>query len=288
MSKIEIKNLNKAYGEKQVLKNITLNIEHGKIYGLLGENGAGKTTLLNIINNRTLFNSGEVLIEGEAVSENSKGISKIYYMNDKDLVPEDMKIADLFKWTKEFYEGFDIEYAKSLSVRFKLDIKKKYKSLSTGYKSIAKVITCLASGADYMFFDEPVLGLDAKHRDMFYKEVLKIYAEKENTILISTHIIEEVSDLLERVIIIKDGVIIKDEEVETLLGTAYSVSGKGTDVESYINGKEVVSVEVLGGYKKATIVGEKANKEEIKKLGLEEGKVELQKLFISLTSEGEE
>ena len=287
MGKIEIKNLSKNYGEKDVLKDITLSIESGKIYGLLGENGAGKTTLLNILTNRTPYKVGEVLVDGEKVDENDNILSKIYYMNDKDLVPEEMRIRDLFKFTKEFYPNFNMEYANNISKRFKLDISKKYSGLSTGYKSIAKLITCLASGAEYLIFDEPVLGLDAKHRDMFYKEVLKIYSEQENTIIISTHIIEEISSLLERVIIIKDGAIIKDEEVETLLQSVYSVSGKGENVDKFIVDKNVIEIETLGGFKKATIMGHMESKELLEELGLEENKVELQKLFISLTSEGE-
>lgn len=286
MSNIEIKNINKSYGDKKVLSNISLTIESGKIYGLLGGNGAGKTTLLNSITNRTFLDSGEILIDGESVYENDKAISKVYYMTERSLIPEDMKIKHIFKYTKEFYPSFNMEYAKSLSDKFKLNINKKLKELSTGYKSITKMILCLASGAEFLFFDEPVLGLDASHRDMFYKEILRLYSEELNTIIISTHIIEEISDLLERVIILRDGEVIKNEDTEELLTLAYAVSGKEENVTEFIKSKKVIGLDGLGSYKKATILQEKTKEDldQIKELDLEVSKVQLQTLFVHLTN----
>lgn len=289
MSNIEIKNISKSYGNKTVLDNISLTIEEGKIYGLLGCNGAGKTTLLNAITNRTFIDKGEILINGENIYENDNAISNVYYMTEKNLIPDDMKIKDIFKYTKDFYPNFDIEYANILSNKFKLNTNKRIKELSTGYRSICKLITCLSSGANFLFFDEPVLGLDAKHRDMFYKELLSLYTEKQNTIIISTHIIEEISDLLERVIILNNSKIIEDENVEDLLSRAYAVSGKDNIIDKYIVDKNVIAIDVLGSFKKATILQEKTKEDldYIKELQLEVNKVELQKLFINLTDKEE-
>lgn len=289
MSNIEIKNISKSYGNKTVLDNISLTIEEGKIYGLLGCNGAGKTTLLNAITNRTFIDKGEILINGQNIYENDNAISKVYYMTEKNLIPDDMKINDIFKYTKDFYPNFDIEYANILSNKFKLNTNKRIKELSTGYRSICKLITCLSSGANFLFFDEPVLGLDAKHRDMFYKELLSLYTEKQNTIIISTHIIEEISDLLERVIILNNSKIIENENVEDLLSRAYAVSGKDNLIDKYIVDKNVIAIDVLGSFKKATILQEKTKEDlnYIKELQLEVNKVELQKLFINLTDKEE-
>ncbi|MDU1315156.1 MAG: ABC transporter ATP-binding protein [Clostridium septicum] len=289
MSNIEIKNISKSYGNKTVLDNISLTIEEGKIYGLLGCNGAGKTTLLNAITNRTFIDKGEILINGQNIYENDNVISKVYYMTEKNLIPDDMKINDIFKYTKDFYPNFDIEYANILSNKFKLNTNKRIKELSTGYRSICKLITCLSSGANFLFFDEPVLGLDAKHRDMFYKELLSLYTEKQNTIIISTHIIEEISDLLERVIILNNSKIIENENVEDLLSRAYAVSGKDNLIDKYIVDKNVIAIDVLGSFKKATILQEKTKEDlnYIKELQLEVNKVELQKLFINLTDKEE-
>ncbi|EPY2271726.1 ATP-binding cassette domain-containing protein [Clostridium sporogenes] len=289
MSSIVIKNITKSYQKKEVLSNISLNIEEGKIYGVLGRNGAGKTTLLHLITNRAILDSGEILIGGENICENDKVLSKVYFMEEKNFFPESMKIVDVFKWTKEFYEDFDMEYAIKLSDMFNLNIKKKVKNLSTGYKSISKIIATLASGAEILIFDEPILGLDANHREMFYKELLKVYDDGEKTIIISTHIIEEISHLLEKVVILKEGKIIENNSVEEILNLAYAVSGSSEAVDKYIISKNIIDIETLGSYKKATILQERTKEDldNIKKLELEISTVELQKLFIYLTNTGE-
>lgn len=289
MSDILIKNVTKSYQGKEVLSDISINIEISKIYGLLGRNGAGKTTLLHLMTNRGILDSGEILIDGESVCENDKALSKIYFMEEKNLFPETMKIVDVFKWTKEFYENFDMEYAIKLSEMFNLNTDEKVKSLSTGYKSISKIITTLASGAEILIFDEPILGLDANHREFFYKELLKFYNDGQKTIIISTHIIEEISHILEKVVILREGKIIENNSVEDMLNLAYAVSGNNEAVDKYITSKNTIDIETLGSYKKATILQERTKEDldNIKKLELEISTVELQKLFIYLTNMGE-
>lgn len=289
MAIIKISDLSKDYGKNKVLDNVSLTIEENKIYGLLGRNGAGKTTLLNLITNRIFPSEGIITIDGEDIIENYKAIGKIYFMTEQDLYPEGMKIKNLFKWTKEFYENFDMDYALNLSKKFGLNVNKKFKELSTGYSSICKIIITLASGAEILIFDEPVLGLDANHRDLFYKELVANYIDKPKTIILSTHIIEEVSEILEKVIIIKDGKILGNKEVEGLLGEAYIVSGASEKIQKYIEDKKCVNIESIAGFKAATIIGKlnESNKEKISQLGLETSKVELQKLFIHLTGEEE-
>lgn len=289
MAIIKISNLSKDYGKHRVLDNVSLNIEKNKIYGLLGRNGSGKTTLLNLITNRIFPSEGSIKIDEDDVIENSSAIEKIYFMTEQDLYPEAMKVKDLFKWTKEFYKSFDMDYALNLSKKFRLNINKKFKELSTGYSSICKIIITLSSGAEILLFDEPVLGLDANHRDMFYKELVENYINEPKTIILSTHIIEEVSEILEKVIIIKNGKVLGDKEVESLLGEAYLVSGSSEKVEEYIEDKKCINIDSIAGFKAATIIGKitDENKIQIRELKLETSKVELQKLFIHLTGEGE-
>lgn len=289
MACIKISNLTKEYGKYKVLDNVSLTIEENKIYGLLGRNGAGKTTLLNLITNRIFQTEGTITIDEENVVENGGALEKMYFMTELDLYPESMKVKELFKWTKEFYSKFDMDYAMKLSKKFGINTNKKFKELSTGYSSICKIIITLASGAEILIFDEPVLGLDANHRDMFYKELVANYIYEPKTIILSTHIIEEVSEILEKVIIIKDGKLLGDKEVESLLGGAYLVSGSSENVGKYIENKKCINIEAIAGFKEATIIGElsKEDNNEIKELGLEISKVELQKLFIHLTGEEE-
>jgi len=289
MATIKIENLVKSYGNKDVLDKINLTIEENKIYGLLGRNGAGKTTLLNLISNRIFPTEGNITIDNKNILKDESITSKIYFMAEKCLYPANFKIKDVFKWTKEFYENFDLDYALELSKRFDLNINKKIKSLSTGYLSICKVIVTLASGAEILIFDEPILGLDANHRDIFYKEIIANYIDEPKTIIISTHIIEEISDILEKVLIIKDGNVINDNEIDELREKAYVVSGKDEDVTKYIENKKCINIDEISGYKSATIIGniEDYEKNRINDIGLTLSKIELQKLFIYLTREGE-
>lgn len=286
MSEIAIKNLSKSYGETMALKNITLNIEPGKIYGLLGRNGAGKTTLLNLITNKIFPTSGEVKVDGETIVENDSALNKIFYMVEKNLYPENFKVKDIFKWTKEFYTDFDIAYANSLADKFGLNLNKKIKSLSTGYTSIFKAILALASNAPILMLDEPVLGLDANHRNMFYKELIANYSENPKTIIISTHLIEEVSDVLEEAIILKEGSVIAKSSVEQLLSSAYEISGEVSKVDEYVKGKTCAGEETMGKFKAVTVLEMLTEQERTKarELELDIAKPELQKLFISLTN----
>lgn len=283
---MEIKGLNMTYGKTKALVDVNLNIEGNKIYGLLGRNGAGKTTLLNLITSKLFATSGEISIDGEMVKENDIALNKIFYMMEKNLYPEGLRIKKIFLWTKEFYTSFDIEYAKALALKFGLNINKKVKELSTGYISIFKVILTLASNAEVLIFDEPILGLDANHRDRFYKELLYNYSETPRTIIISTHLIDEVASVLENVIIIKEGKIILNKPVEELLESAYMISGESTKVDKYIADKNFIGEENMGKFKSVTVLEkmQSKNEESARALDLEINKAELQKLFISLTN----
>lgn len=285
MAIIKVKNVSKSYGEKKVLDDISIEFEENKIYGLLGRNGAGKTTLLNLITDRISLDVGKITIDDEDVYENDMALEKVYYMTEKNLYPDDYKIKDVFKWTKVFYQNFDNEYALQLSRKFDIDINKKIKNLSTGYNTVCKIITTLASGAEILIFDEPVLGLDANHREIFYKELMKNYIEHPKTIILSTHIIEEVSNLLEKVIIIKNNKIITSDNCDELLEKSYTVSGLSENVDKFIKSKKAVNSEEIAAFKEVTILGKLNSEDKIlaDQLELKFSKVQLQKLFIYLT-----
>ncbi len=280
MNGIELRGVTKYYGKNLALDDVSLSFESGKIYGLLGRNGAGKSTMLNIISNRIFPTSGEVLIDGENAVENDKALSKVFCMSEKNLLPVSMKFSESVRVTGNFYPDTDKEYAMQLAEKFELDPKSKLGSLSTGYTSISKIILALSCNADYVFFDEPVLGLDAHHRDLFYKELLQKYSEQGGTYIISTHLIEECANLIERAVIVKEGKVILDKETEELLEGAYTVSGGAELVDSYCKGKEVMGADTIGGLKSAYIKG----KPDKVPQGLEISRASLQNLFIQLTN----
>jgi ABC-2 type transport system ATP-binding protein len=281
MNCIEVKNITKNYGSTRALDAVSLRFEENKIYGLLGRNGAGKSTLLNIITGRVIADSGEVTVDGSPAIENDEALHKLYLANEKTLLPENMRVKDACKWTKEFYPDFDMDYALSIAQQFKLDISKRVKALSTGFDSIMKDIIALSVNAPYILLDEPVLGLDANNRDLFYRLLLEKYSIKPCAIIISTHLIEEVSNVIEDIVIIKESRIIKNESRESLLSKGYTVSGMAGRVEEYIKGKNVIGTESLGGLKTAYILSDETL---IREDGLEFTALELQKLFIHLTN----
>lgn len=286
MSRIEIRHLSKSYGKTLALKDVTASVGDGKITGLLGRNGAGKTTLLNIITNRIFADQGQILVNDQPAIENDQIQATIFYMTEKTLYSKETRVSEVFKITHGFYPTFSLDYAASLSDRFKLEPRKKINSLSTGYMTIMKLVLTLASNAPITIYDEPVLGLDANYRDLFYKELISHYNEIPNTVILSTHLIEEVARLLEDVIILKEGSMLISQPVESILQLAYTVSGDQESVDRYASDKKVISREILGRYKSATIYQNRtgADEELMSQLGLDLMPAKLQDVFISLTN----
>ncbi len=276
---IEVNNVTMSFKRVNALKDFSVTFEGGKIYGLLGRNGAGKTTLLNVINNRLIPTAGAVQVDGMPICENDKALAKIYYIGEKQLMPEEMKVKNYFDATACFY-GFDMPYANRLAASFGLNTSKKLKSLSTGYSTIAKLITALACDAEYLLLDEPVLGLDANHRELFYRELLENYAKKPRTIILSTHLIEEISRLIEQVVIIKNGTLLLFASAEEMLSMGYSVSGKADEVDAYCADKRVLSSDSIGALKTVCVLGKPQNVSD----SLEVTALDMQKLFIHLTN----
>lgn len=281
---IQITDLTKKYGKNLVLESVSLEFEEDKIYGLLGRNGVGKSTLLNIISNRIFKSSGKVLVDGEIAEENANAQSKIYLMSETNLYPDSMKVAEIIKWTKKFYPETDVDLAFGLAKKFSLDRAKKFGSLSTGQRTIIKFIAAISSNAKYTFLDEPILGLDAIHRELLYKTIIEEYANNPRTIIISTHLIEEVATLIENVIIIDNRKVVLSESTENLLKKGYSAKGNSSDIEEFIKEKNCLGFEKTGAVTVAYLLDERPENinENIEITGLS-----LQKIFIKLSG-GEE
>lgn len=283
MSTLELKNVSKSFGAVQAVKQVSFTLESHKVYGLLGRNGAGKSTILNMISGRLFADQGQILLDGKSIEERDSALGQMYLMSEKNLYPDGKKIKQIWKWTANFYPQFDQNMAESLAAKFGLSTSKKVKSLSTGYGSIFRLITALSSKASFIFLDEPVLGLDANHRELFYRIIVEYITDHPCCLLLSTHLIEEAAGLLEEVLIIKDGEIIKSESREKLLAQGYTVSGVANLVDRFLVGKNCLGIDSLGGLKTAYILG---NLEETEvPSGLEIGKMDLQRLFIQLTNQ---
>ena len=278
---IEFQHITKTFGDTRALEDVSLTFEKGKIYGLLGNNGAGKSTLLNILTGRLCPDSGTVTVDG-APAGSDAALSRLFLVGEKNLYPDDMKVKRALDTAALFYPHFDRAYAEDLARQFELPLNRKINGLSTGYGSIFRIVLGLSVNTPYVLFDEPVLGLDAQHRDLFYKLLVRKYAESPCTMVISTHLIAEVADLIEHTVIIRKGRILQDAPTEALTAACWAVSGPAGLVDGWAAGRNVLTTTALGGLKTVCVRG--AVEEELP-AGLERRRVGLQEYFISLMEE---
>ncbi|SEA90595.1 ABC-2 type transport system ATP-binding protein [Pseudobutyrivibrio sp. ACV-2] len=282
------RNIVKTYGKDTVLKNVDVEIETGKIYGLIGRNGAGKTTLLSVLTAQNPIDEGTVTLDGEPVWENEKALSRICYSREISSVtlfgPNTLRVKDYLKLGKTFYKNWDKDYADELIKLFNLDVKKRVSKLSKGMLSALTIIIAMASKAEITILDEPVAGLDVVAREEFYKLVIDEYSETGRTFIISTHIIEEAANLFEKVIIIDDGQVIIEENTEELLNRAYRVSGENFVVDNAVQGFKVYHPESIGRNKVVTVLADRPINSFGESVQVEP--VSLQNLFYAMCVDG--
>lgn len=275
---IQLEKVTKKFGKTTALDSVSAVFGGQKIYGLLGNNGAGKSTLLNLITDRCRPDEGRVTLDGESVKNNDAALGRVFLVGEQNFFPEGYAVRRAFRIAARMDAGFDADYAEALSQKFGLKTRQKIDALSTGYATIFRIILALASNADHLLLDEPVLGLDAQHRELFYRELMANYAKKPRTIVISTHLIAEVENLIEDAVILYEGKVLQAAPAADLLADAYTVSGPAAAVESYLKGRRVLAASGLGGLKTATVRG---TPDELPQ-GLELGRPGLQDYFISL------
>lgn len=278
--------ITKKYGKKEVLHKVDLELEPGKIYGLIGSNGAGKTTLLSIMSAQNPTTQGQVLLGETPVWENQEALKHIYFsreINPNSTVYSGLKVKEHLKIAAAYLPNWDQEMADRLVTLFHLDKKKRISKLSKGMASMLTIVTALASKADFTFLDEPVAGLDVVAREQFYRLLVEEFTESGRTFVVSTHIIEEASDVFEEVIFLHEGEILLKENTQELLEHCVYVSGKTEAVEEAVKGKEIHARQVLG--RSQGIMVRLKEEEQI----LPDGQItlqhmNLQKIFVSLCS----
>ncbi|MED2016246.1 ABC transporter ATP-binding protein [Bacillus wiedmannii] len=285
MIALETKAVTKKYKKKIAVNEVTISLEEHKIYGLLGRNGAGKTTLLNLLAGQITSSSGSISIFGEHVFENSKAMQNICFVRVKEEAHLSFKVKEIFKMCNMFYKNWDGKYAEELADKFQLNMTVKYHKLSHGMQTVVGIIQGLVSRAPITIFDEPTTGLDAAHRELFYSLLLEDYGEYPRTIILSTHLVEEVTHVIEDVIIIKAGALVVQSSVEDLLQQAHIISGKKDKVDEFSINKKIINREVYGNKGIAVIWEELSNEDyySLEKEGLLIDRITLQKLFIHIT-----
>ncbi|WP_231445893.1 ABC transporter ATP-binding protein [Brevibacterium zhoupengii] len=287
---IDVRNLTKTYKQTTALNNVSLSIEQDSIYGLLGRNGAGKTTLMSILTAQNFATSGEVEIFGENPYENSRVLNRMCFVRESQKYPDDATAKHALATARLFFPRWDQAFAEELIADFALPLKTPIKKLSRGQQSAIGVIIGLASRAEVTFFDEPYLGFDAVARQMFYDHLIADYTECPRTIVLSSHLIDEVADLIENVIVIDGGEIIMNESTEEARSRAINVVGDAESVQRLIAGREVIHREALGRVSSVTFLGRLSDtdREFITQTNLDLTPVSLQQMVVRTTQAGAE
>jgi ABC-2 type transport system ATP-binding protein len=282
---VEVSGLTKRFGKFSAVDDVSFGVEENTIYGLLGRNGAGKTTVMQLLTGQQFATSGDIRVFGQSPVENASVLSNICFIKESQSYPEDFKPKHVLASAPWFFEHWDADFAEHLVDEFQVPLNRRIKKLSRGQLSAVGVIVGLASRAPLTFFDEPYLGLDAVARQIFYDRLLEDFAEHPRTIVLSTHLIDEVSALLEHVIVIDGGRVIIDEDADALRGSAATVAGTKAAVDAFVGQRTVLRSEALGGLTSVTVEHlDAADRAAAKAAGLEVGQVSLQQLIVRKTS----
>ncbi|PPG70552.1 ABC transporter ATP-binding protein [Rathayibacter rathayi] len=282
---IEVHDLRKHYGRMRAIDGIDFELEENRIHGLLGRNGAGKTTLMSLLTGQEFPSGGEIRIFGQKPLENASVLSRTCFIKESQKYPDDFTVKHVLRSAPWFFDGWDEAFARELVEDFCLPIDRKIKKLSRGQLSAIGVIVGLASRAPLTFFDEPYLGLDAVARQIFYNRLLQDFAEHPRTVVLSTHLIDEVSNLLEHVLVVDQGRLVVDSDAEELRGAAATVTGARQAVESFIANREVIGRSALGSRASATLPRlDAVGRDQARRHGLDLEPVPLQQLVVQLTT----
>ena len=213
MKLLEINNLNKSFDNKEILKDINLNIQRGKIIGLLGKNGVGKTTLIKLINDLLIPTSGEILIKGQKIGVETKKI--ISYLPERTYLNKHMKVSEVISYFEDFYDNFDSKKAKKLLKDLDLDINQKLTKMSKGMQEKVQLVLVMSRSADLYVLDEPLGGVDPATRDYILDTILSNFNENAS-VIISTHLISDIEKILDEVIFIDKGQIVLQSDADKL------------------------------------------------------------------------
>ncbi|MGE7908124.1 ABC transporter ATP-binding protein [Lysinibacillus xylanilyticus] len=208
---IEVKNVEKKYGRKRVLKGLSFTAKKGEITCLIGINGVGKTTIMKAIMALTPINSGEILIDGEKIRKES--YEKVTFIPDTITMLPQMKICDAFAFMADFYKNWDSKRAEELLQFFKLDPTERIANLSKGNMAKVNMILGLALNVDYLLMDEPFSGIDIFSREQI-AEVFTSHLIEDRGVIITTHEISDIEHLIDRAVLINNGEVLKDFSVE--------------------------------------------------------------------------
>ncbi|MGO1482190.1 MAG: ABC transporter ATP-binding protein [Brachybacterium sp.] len=284
MTAIETRNLTKHFRDVAAIDDVSLSFAEGRVHGLLGRNGAGKTTLMKLLTGQIFATSGEMRVLGQSPLENPQVLAQTCFIQESQKYPDGFRPLDVLRIAEGLYPAWDQELARELIADFRLPEKRAIKKLSRGQLSAVGIILGLASRAPLTFFDEPYLGLDAVARRLFFDHLLADFADHPRTVILSTHHIDEVSNLLEHVVLLDEGRVAISEEAETLQNAAIEVSGRRDEVMAFTAGADVLHLQEIGSLATATLHAEPGSAERARAAGLQVAPVSLQNYIVHRTT----
>ena len=213
MELLECKNVCKSFGNKKILHNINLKIPRGKIIGLVGKNGMGKTTLIKLINNLLTLSDGEILVNGKKIGVDSKKI--ISYLPERTYLDKSLKVKEALNYFQDFYDNFDKEKAVKLLMDLQIDLNEQISKMSKGMQEKLQLVLVMSRNAELYILDEPLGGVDPATRDYILDTILKNFSEGAS-VIISTHLIQDIERILDEVIFIDKGKIILQSDADEL------------------------------------------------------------------------
>jgi ABC-2 type transport system ATP-binding protein len=286
---IALDGLRVHFRDVRAVDDVTLTIAGGTICGLLGRNGAGKSTLLSTLAAYRRPTGGTVLVDGEAPYENPRLMSEICLVRASGDFERSMSVADALEVAALLRPRWDTAFAAELVDRFELPARTKVGALSRGQRSALSVTVGLAARAPLTIFDEPHLGMDVPSRYAFYDTLLADYIAHPRTVVVSTHLIDEVASLFEDVVIIDRGRLVVHEPVEALTARGAELTGPADAVAAATEGLRVVSSRRLGPTRWVVVVDplDEARRARAVAAGVDIAPVPLQDLFVHLVSQNE-
>ncbi len=288
MNVIECKDLEKVYFRKRVLNKLSFSIEKNTITGLIGRNGAGKTTLLKIIAGYIKETTGEINVFNERPFNSLNVAVNSIFVDDQMSFPPALQLGELLEEAGRFYPNWDKTLAKRLFDYFSFDEKGYHNRLSKGKTSTFNMIIGLASRCPLTIFDEPTTGMDEAVRKDFYRALLKDYIAHPRTIILSSHHLNEIEDLLEDVLLIHGGTKLLHLPISELKEWAIGIKGDSEAIDKLIKEQEVLYKKEVGLNTLYAVVTQNAYdsiKEKAHFAGVEVVQVPSSDLFVYLTTD---
>jgi len=279
---IEARGLSKSYGSHQVLNSVDFNVERGKIVGLVGPNGAGKTTILKAVLGLTSYEGHLKVLGLEPDKQRHQIMQKVSFIADVAVLPRWLKVENALEFVTDVHPNFNLDRAKYFLSKTNIPMNAKVKELSKGMVAQLHLALVMSIEAELLVLDEPTLGLDILYRKEFYNQLLAEFFDEGRSILVTTHQIEEIENLLTDLLFIRDGEIVLDASMDEIADKYIEVMVSKENVEKAEALKPVMQREVFG---RKVYLFEGVGREELELLG-ELHSPSVADLFVAKMKEG--